>query len=88
MNRTTASHVFLLLGLLLLSGCSHSYVLKMQNGTRVTSKSKPKVDHGYYVFKDVKGQDRRIPVGRVSEVGPSSMSEEEKSPFTISKPKK
>ena len=89
MNRTRAIFsVALLLLALCLGGCAHPYVLKMQNGTRVTSKSKPKLDHGYYVFKDYKGQDMRIPQGRVRELEPASMAEQENDRFKISTPKK
>src|SRR5437868_2948296 len=76
--------VFLSLFMFLLGGCAHPYVLKMQNGTRVTSISKPKLDHGYYVFKDNQGRERRVPAGRVREMEPASMAEEEKPQFSIS----
>jgi hypothetical protein len=77
----------LLLLTLALTGCAHPYVLKLQNGTRVTTKNKPKLDHGFYVFKDAKGLEARIPQGRVREMEPASMAGNEKDQFKISTPK-
>jgi hypothetical protein len=73
---------------LLMAGCAQSYVMKMQNGTRITTSSKPKMEHGYYVFKDSSGRKMQIPAGKVREIEPSSMAQEEKPQFSVSTPKK
>ena len=80
--------LLLAIAFLLTAGCASSYVLKMQNGTRITTQNKPKLEHGYYVFKDVQGRPSRVPAGRVRQIEPSSLAEEEKSQFNISTPKK
>jgi hypothetical protein len=69
-------------------GCARSYVMKMQNGTRLTTSNKPKLDRGYYVFKDSSGRKMQIPAGRVREIEPASDAAEEKSQFSVSTPKK
>jgi hypothetical protein len=70
------------------SGCARSYVMRMQNGTRITTTNKPKLERGYYVFKDSSGRKMQIPAGRVREIEPTSMAEEEKPQFSVSTPKK
>jgi hypothetical protein len=65
----------------LLTGCARSYVITMNNGTRVTTQGKPKLQGGNYVFKDATGQRVQVPAGRVREVAPASMAKEEGSQF-------
>lgn len=73
-------HLVLLIGLTLaLTGCSRSYVLRMTNGTRVTTSSKPKLDRGYYVYTDPRGEKVYVPQGRVLEISPASRTKETKS---------
>ena len=62
-----------LLGSSLLCGCSSQYVMTMNNGARITTNGKPKLDGQSYVFKDAKGQEVRVPAGRVREIAPASM---------------
>ena len=50
--------------------------------------SRAKLDHGFYVYKDAKGELRKIPAGRVREMEPASMAESEKDQFKISTQKK
>jgi len=71
----------LLLLALLLCGCARTYIITLTNGARVTSKGKPKLQNGSYVFKDVKGQPAQVSAGRVREIAPASMSTEEGSQF-------
>ena len=66
---------------LLLCGCASSYVIKLNNGLRVTTASKPKLNHGYYVYKDAKGNIQQIPQGRVLEIAPSDMAQESDTAF-------
>ena len=65
----------------LLTGCARNYVITMNNGARVTAKSKPKLQGAYYVFKDAKGEPTQISAGRVREIAPASMAREEGSQF-------
>ncbi len=70
----------LLLGLLLLCGCAHQYVMKLTNGHEIVTASKPKLQGVSYHFKDAKGQEHVIPQGRVMTIEPASVAEEEKKP--------
>jgi len=71
----------LLLLSVLLTGCARNYVITMSNGSRVTTKGKPKLQDGIYVFKDFRGQPGQVPAGRVREIAPASMAKEEGSQF-------
>ena len=76
-----------LICVLLLTGCAHKYVIKMSNGIKLTTASKPKLRHGYYTFKDAAGNVNRVPESRVLEIEPASMAEEEKTQFKPPKPR-
>ncbi len=75
------------LGLALLSGCAHQYVMKLSNGMQITSASRPQLKGANYHYKDAKGQDHVIPQSRVQEIEPASQARAE-SQFTPQKPKK
>ncbi len=62
-------------------GCSSTYVIKMNNGLRITTASKPKLKNGFYVYKDAKGNLQQIPQNRVLEIAPESMAQESDSSF-------
>jgi len=68
----------LLFGLLLLCGCSHRYVITLNDGTQIGTTSKPKANGGAYYFKDAMGNDRSLPTGRISEIAPASMTKDNK----------
>ena len=72
----------LLFAPLLLAGCAQRYVMTLNSGARITTRGKPKLASGVYVFKDVQGREGRIPAGRVTEISPSSMSKGSKEQFT------
>jgi hypothetical protein len=74
----------LLLAPLLLAGCAQHYVMTLNNGAHITTRGKPQFKEGAYVFKDIQGQEGKIPAGRVTEISPASMVKEQKAP---SKPK-
>jgi len=64
-----------LVGLLLLTGCSHDYILTLDNGTRIRTSSKPRLVEGLYYFKDASGRDARpVSTVRVREIAPASMA--------------
>ena len=71
----------------LVNGCAHQYVMKLNNGVRVTTASKPQLKGANYYFKDASGQINVVPQSRVIEIEPASMAEEEEK-FTPAKPKK
>jgi hypothetical protein len=66
---------------LLLAGCAQNYVITTRNGDRITTKSKPKLKDGSYVYKDRQGQPGSIPSGRVREIAPASAGDEKKMQF-------
>ena len=70
----------LLIGLIALTGCAHHYVLKLNNGTEITTATKPRLQEGVYHFKDAKGEEHFMPVTRVREIAPASMAERENKP--------
>ena len=70
-----------LVGLLICSGCASRYVITLNNGSQIGSKGRPKLKNGVYVFKDLNGQQRTVPAGRVSEVSPASMAKDDSSQF-------
>jgi hypothetical protein len=81
---SVSGRVGLLLFILLsgiVSGCSHTYVMKLQNGMQLTTASKPKLQNGVYVYKDALGRDQYVPAGNVREIEPASMAQEEQGKF-------
>jgi len=79
--------LFLLICAAGLTGCARQYVMKLGNGTKILTASKPKLSHGYYVFKDAAGNVNRISEGRVIEIQPASMAAEDRNRFAPPKPK-
>jgi hypothetical protein len=69
--------LILSVGVLLVCGCAHEYVMKLSNGTKLTTASKPELKGGHYYFKDATGQINVVPQSRVLEIEPASMAEEE-----------
>ena len=64
-----------LLAALLFTGCaSRHYTITLNNGNRITAQGKPRLEQGYYVFKDTKGQPQSVASGRVREVAPANMT--------------
>jgi hypothetical protein len=78
----------LLVGLLACSGCASQYVMKLTNGREITAASKPKLVGMNYHFKDAKGQDNVVPQGRVLQIEPASVAQEENKKWQPAKPKK
>ena len=71
----------LLLVSILLTGCANRYVITLNNGSRITTAGKPRLESGNYVFKDTKGQPASVFAGSVREIAPASMSKPENSKF-------
>jgi len=70
-----------LAGCLAFTGCARRYVVRMTNGARITAAGKPKLEKGFYVFKDTRGNEMYVSQGRVLEIAPASRSRDEKSFF-------
>jgi len=71
----------LLLVPILLTGCAHRYVITLNNGSRITTMGKPRLENGTYTFKDAKVQPASVFAGSVREIAPASMSKSENSKF-------
>ncbi len=56
--------------MLLSSGCAH-YDITMTNGEIIRTKSKPKLVDGFYVYKNLKGEEDRIRTTRVRQIEPT-----------------
>ena len=78
----------LLLSLVLLTGCARHYVLKLSNGSEITTATKPKLKEGNYHFKDAKGEEQVLAAGRVREMAPASMAKRESKPQPVKGPPK
>lgn len=65
------------LGLFLLTGCAHNYVVTLNSGVRIDTTSKPRRDGANYRFKIASGQEVLLPAARVREIAPASMAREE-----------
>jgi hypothetical protein len=88
MKKTTLP---ILIGMIALTGCAHHYVIRLSNGTEITTASKPQLREGVYQFKDAKGEEHFVPLTRVREVAPASMAQKEDRPQPLkvqSPPKK
>ena len=65
------------LGLVVLTGCAHNYVVTLNSGIRVSTTSKPRLVQGRYYFKDAAGREVALPAARVREIAPASMARDE-----------
>jgi hypothetical protein len=65
-------------GVLVVCGCSHQYVMKLNNGMTLTTASKPKLKGGTYSYKDAFGRTNYVAQSRVVMIEPASMAAEEK----------
>jgi hypothetical protein len=66
--------IALLIGVIALTGCAHSYVLRLTNGSEITTASKPHFRDGAYWFKDAKGEEQWVMAASVSEIAPASVA--------------
>lgn len=72
------SALLLLAALFLSAGCSSSYNIYMTNGLVLTSKGKPVYDknNSVYIYTDASGKTHKASAGSVSQISPSSMSQD------------
>ena len=56
---------------LLFTGCTHHYVISLNNGTQIGAKTRPHLEGGSYHFKDALGRDATVPAGRVAAIEPA-----------------
>ena len=73
----------LLIGLIALTGCANHYVMRLNNGSEITTATKPRLKDGTYHFKDAKGEEQLVPAFAVREVAPASMAERENKPQPV-----
>ena len=69
----------LLLALVLASlcGCAHQYVMKLNSGQVIYTPHKPKLQGGFYHYKDLQGRDNAVAQSRVAEIATASQAKEE-----------
>jgi hypothetical protein len=60
------------------SGCAH-YDITLTNGTVIQTKSKPKLQEGFYVYKNFRGEVERVRSTRVRQIEPTRHGKQ--SPF-------
>ncbi len=77
MKPATTRFALVLAALIALTGCASHYVIKLNNGVRLTTASKPKLEGGFYVYKDAQGRKVSVPRGRVTEIAPASMASDD-----------
>ena len=80
--------LLVLVGSLVLGGCTRHYVIKLNNGSQIDAFGRPKLTGSAYHFKDGGGREKTVSAGRVIEVEPASMAKEEKKAKQPMQPKK
>ena len=78
MNRTLG---ILAAGLLLLCGCARHYVITLNNGSQIGTRSKPHLKNGFYVYKEALGNESYVSEGRVTEISPAWTTPSQPDPF-------
>jgi hypothetical protein len=78
----------LLIGLALMPGCAHRYLLKLTNGDQMISISKPTARDGNYHYRDQDGVECVIPRNRVASIETGAVESKEKKSDTPAGPKK
>jgi hypothetical protein len=73
--------LFLIVASLALTGCAHNYLVTLNNGSQVTATTKPRLERGYYFFKDSQGRNSYVAAGRVREI--SAGGEVKKDSFNV-----
>ena len=69
--------LLLLLAAVLFCGCRTRYEITLSSGNKITAITKPKLVNGFYVFKDLDGQEAHINAMRVKVVQPQSHASKE-----------
>jgi hypothetical protein len=78
----------LLVGLAVLCGCAHQYLMKLSDGDQIISLNKPKLQGTVYCFTNGTGQPDMIPQSHVVKIQAVSIAKEEQKPLFPPKPKK
>ena len=74
-----------LAGFILLTGCARNYVISLSDGEKIQASTKPKLENGFYHYKDATGQEARpIFASRIREIAPASMVSDPTSGFKSS----
>src|SRR4051794_20720306 len=55
-TRPTSNAMVLLLTVVVLTGCVHHYKITLNSGTQIESAGKPRLENGYYYYKDSSGR--------------------------------
>jgi hypothetical protein len=71
----------LLVSLVSLCGCAHQYLMKLSNGDRLVSVTKPKLQATNYYFRDASGQEHVIPQSRVAKIETGWVVKEKEKPL-------
>lgn len=66
-GKVAAAGILLAAGLLV-SGCAQNYTITLSNGSTLVTRGKPRLEKGYYYYKDSGGQEQRVNEMRVREI--------------------
>ena len=69
--------LLLVMGVAVSSGCARRYKITLNYGQPIITASKPRLEHGYYRYKDAGGREGVVAEGRVREIEPASMARDE-----------
>jgi hypothetical protein len=67
--------------LLILTGCAQKYIITTRTGERIEAKNRPRLVNGWYVYKDMNGQQAAEKSIAVREIAPASMATQESQEF-------
>jgi hypothetical protein len=66
---------------MLLSGCASHYVITKNDGLQIDARGKPRLQGGFYVYKDAMGNPQRVFAGDIREIAPAGLAKKHTSIF-------
>ena len=72
--------ITLLLGLVVLCGCQHQYIIRLKNGEQILSQSKPRLEGTNYYYSAGAGATFMVPRNHVVSVRAASLKKVQEEP--------